>query len=164
MFSPRVETTDETGQQGNEHHDHDDDLDMLVDSRNVVPEEVANSQHTPDPKERAEHIVRDEFAELHAAHAGDHGRKRPYDREELRQHDCHSSVLFLKLVGTNSMLLVEEKAVLAVEDSRTGGAADGVAERIAYDCSERENWSQLIYIQIPVRGEQAGGNKQGIAG
>ena len=137
---------------------------MLVDSRDIVPKEVANSQHTPDPKDGAEHIVRDEIAEFHPTHSGDHGRKRPNDREELREHDCHASVPFLKLVGTNSMLLVEEKAVFAAEDPRAGGAADGVTERIAYDCSERENWSQLIYIQIPVRGEQAGGNKQGIAG
>jgi hypothetical protein len=136
---------------------------MLVDSRDVVPEEVANSQHTPDPKDRAEHIVRDELAEFHPTHAGNHGRKSPYDGEELREHDCHASVLLLKFVGADSMLLVEEKAVFPVEDFRTGGAADGVPERVAHDCSERENWSQLIYIQISLRGEQAGSNKQGIA-
>jgi hypothetical protein len=137
---------------------------MPVDSRDIVSKEVANSQHTPHPSDGAHHIVREEFAEFHPADAGDHGRKRPDDGNELGDHDCHATVPFLKFMGTNSMLLVEEKAVFPIEDSRTGGAADGVTERIAYDCSERENWSQLIYIQISVRGEQAGGNKQGIAG
>ena len=137
---------------------------MLVDSRDIVPEEVANSQHTPDPKDGAEHIVRDEFAEFHPSHAGNDGRKSPDDGKELGDHDRRTSMPFLKFMGADSMLLVEEKAVFAAEDPWAGGAADGVAERIAYDCSERENWSQLIYIQIPVRGEQAGGNKQGIAG
>jgi hypothetical protein len=41
-FAPRIEATDETGQQGNEHHDHNDDLDMPIDSGDVVPEKIAN--------------------------------------------------------------------------------------------------------------------------
>jgi hypothetical protein len=73
-------------------------------------------------------------------------------------------MLFLKFVGAHSMFLVEEKAVFAIEDPWTSGAADEIPERVAYDCRDREDWSQLIYIQISVRGEQAGGNKQGVSG
>ncbi|HXL86499.1 MAG TPA: hypothetical protein VN927_04780 [Gemmatimonadaceae bacterium] len=163
-FSPRVETTDETGQQGDEHHGHNNDLDMLVDSRNIVAKEVANPQHTPHPKDGTEHIVRGKLAESHAAHAGDHGRKRADNRNELRYHDCRAAISFLKFVGADSMLLVEEQAVFPVEDPRTRGAADEITERIAQDCSEREDWSQLVYIQVSARGEQACGDKQGIAG
>ena len=62
------------------------------------------------------------------------------------------------------MLLVEEEAVLPTENPGSGGAAYEIAERIAYHCSEREDRSQLVYIQIPARCEQAGGNKQGVPG
>ena len=119
---------------------------MPVDSRDVAPEEVANPQHTPHPSDGTQHIVREEFAEFHPAHARDHGRKRPYDGHELREHDRHPPVLLLEFMGANSMLLVEEKAVFPVEDPRPGGAADEIAEGIAYDCCEREERSQLVYI------------------
>jgi hypothetical protein len=137
---------------------------MPVDSRDIVSKEVANSQHTPHPSDGAQHIVRDEFAKFHLPHAGDHWRKRPDDGNELGDHDCSVTIPFLEFMGTNSMLLVEEKAVFPIEDPRTRGVADEIAERIAYDCSDRENRRQLVYIQISVRGEQAGGNKQGVAG
>ena len=68
-----------------------------------------------------------------------------------------------EFAGADSMLLVEEEAVLPIENPGSGGAADEITERIAYDCSEREDWSQLVYIQIPARREQAGGNKKGIS-
>ena len=137
---------------------------MPVDSRDVVPKEVANPQHTPHPSDGTQHIIREEFAEFHAAHAGDHGRKRADDRHELREHDRHAPVFFLKFVGAGSMLLVEEKAVFPIENPWTRSAADEIAEGIAYDCCEREDWSQLVYIQVPARGNQAGGDKQGIPG
>ena len=137
---------------------------MAIDSGDIVPEEVANPQHTPHPKDGAEHVVREEFAEFHAADAGDHGRKRPDYGDELRDDDCRAPIFFLKFVGTDSMLLVEEEAVFTIEDPRAGGAANGITERIAQNCREREDWSQLVYIEVSVRGEQAGGNKQGIAG
>jgi hypothetical protein len=63
-------------------------------------------------------------------------------------------------MGANSMLFVEEEAVFPIEDPWTRGAADEITERIAQDRRQRENWSQLIYIQISASGEQAGGNKQ----
>jgi len=62
------------------------------------------------------------------------------------------------------MLLVEEEAVLPIEYPWSGGAPDGITKGIAQDCRERQDWSQLIYIQVPVRGEQASGYKQGVAG
>ena len=104
---------------------------MPVDSRDVVPKEVANPQHTPHPNDCTEHIVRDEFAEFHAAHAGDDGRKRPDNGDELRDNYCRAPVSFLKFMGAHSMLLVEEEAVFPVEDPWTAGAADEVSERIA---------------------------------
>jgi hypothetical protein len=162
-FSPCPETADDTGQQGNEHHDDDDDLDMPVDSRDVVPEEVANPQHTPHPSDGAEHIVREKFAEFHPAHAGDYRRKRPDNGHELRDHDCRVPVPFLKFPGADSMLLVEEEAVFPIENPGAGGATDEITERIAYDCSEREGGSQLVHVQIPTRCEQAGGNQEGIS-
>jgi hypothetical protein len=137
---------------------------MAIDSRDVVPKEVANSQHTPHPDDGTQHIVRDEFAEFHPPDTGDHGRKRADDGNELGDHDCRPPISFLKFVGADSMLLVEEKAVFPIEYSRARGAADKIPERIAYDCRKRENGGQLIYIQVAVCGEQAGGNKQGIAG
>jgi hypothetical protein len=137
---------------------------MPVDSRDVVPKEVANPQHTPHPSDGTQHIIREEFAEFHAANAGDHGRKRPDDGDELREHDCHAPVSFLKFVGADSMFLVEEKAVFPIENPWARSVADEIAEGIAYNCSEREGWGQLIYVQVSVRSEQAGGNKQGIAG
>jgi hypothetical protein len=163
-FSPLVETADETGEQGNEHHDHDDDLDMPVDSRDVVPEEVANPQHTPHPSDGAEHIVRKEFAEFQAPHASEDGRKRADDRDELGEHDRHAPVLLLKFAGADSMFLVEEKAVFPIEDPWAGGAADEIAEGIAYNCCDREDWCELVYVQVSARSEQASGNKQGITG
>jgi len=135
-----------------------------VDSRDVVPEEIANSQHTPDPSDGTSHVIREELTKFHAADPGDHRRKRPHDRDELREHDCHPPVSFLKFVGADSMLLVEEKAVFPNEDPWSRRAADEIAEGIAYDCCEREGGSQLVYVQIPVRGEEAGSNKQGIPG
>ena len=137
---------------------------MPVDSRDVVPKEVANPQHTPHPSDGTQHIVREEFAEFHAGHAGDDWRKRADDRDELREHECHVPVSFLEFVGAYSMLLVEEKAVFPVKDPRARDPADKIAEGIAYDCCERENWSQLVYVQVPVRGEQAGSNKQRVTG
>jgi hypothetical protein len=163
-FSPRIETADETGEQGNKHHDHDDDLDMPVDSRDVVPKKVANPQHTPHPSDGTQHIVREEFAEFHACHTGDNWGKRAEDRDELREHECHVPVFFLKFLGADSMLLVEEKAVFPIEDPRTRCAADEIAEGIAYDCSERESGSQLVNVQVSAGGDQAGGNKQRITG
>ena len=62
------------------------------------------------------------------------------------------------------MLLVEEKAVFPIEDPWTCRATDEIAEGIAYDCCEREDWSQLVYVQVSARGDQAGGNKQRIPG
>jgi hypothetical protein len=135
-----------------------------VDSRDVVPEEVANPQHTPHPNDGAEHVVPYELAEFHPAHARDHGRKRPYNGDELRDHDCRPPIFCLKFVGPDSMLLVEEEAVFPIENPRTCGAADEMPERVAQNCRKSENWSKLIYIQVSVRGEQAGGNKQGITG
>jgi len=135
-----------------------------VDSRDVVPKEVANPQHTPHPSDGAQHIVREEFAKFHAGHTGDDRRKRADDGDELRQHNCHVPVSFLKLLGADSMLLVEEKAVFPIEDPWTRRAADEIAKGIAYDCRERESGSQLVYIQISTRGDQAGGNKQRITG
>jgi hypothetical protein len=137
---------------------------MPVDSRDVVPEEVANSQHTPHPDDGTHHIIGDKFAEFHPPYAGDYGRKRPDDRDELCDHDCRPPVLFLKFMRPDSMLLVEEKAVFPTENPWPRRPADEIAERIAYDCCEREDGSQLIYIQIAVCGEQAGSNEQGIAG
>ena len=132
---------------------------MPVDSGDIIPEKVANPQHTPHPSDGAQHVVREEFAECHAAHPGNHGRKSTDNGDELRYHDCRAPIFFLKFVGANSMLLVEEEAVLALEDPWAGGAADEITEGIAQDCCECQNWSQLIYIQVPVRGEQARGNK-----
>jgi hypothetical protein len=163
-FSPLVETADETGEQGNEHHDHDDDLDMPVDSRDVVPKEVANPQHTPHPSDGTEHVVREKFAEFQAAHTGEDRRKRADDRDELREHDRHAPVLFLEFSGADSMFLVEEKAVFPVEDPWTGRAPDEIPEGIAYNCCDREDWSELIYVQVSAGRDQAGGNKQRIAG
>ena len=137
---------------------------MPIDSGDVVPEKIANPQHTPHPDDGAQHIVREEFAEFHAAHPGDHGRKRPDDGDELRYHDCRAPISFLKFVSSDSMLLVEEEAVFPLEDPWSRGAANEITERIAQNCCEREDWSQLIYIQVSARGEQAGGDKQGIAG
>lgn len=137
---------------------------MPVDSWNVAPEEIANPQHTPHPSDRTQHIIREEFAEFHSAHARDDGRKRAYDRHELREHDRHSPVLLLEFVGANSMLLVEEKAVFPVEDPWARGATDEIAEGIAYDCREREEGSELVYIQVSARRDQSRGNKQGVAG
>jgi hypothetical protein len=137
---------------------------MTVDSRDVVPKEIANPQHTPHPSDGAKHIIREEFAEFHAGHTRDDWRKRAENRDELREHECHVPVSFLKLLGADSMLLVEEKAVFPIENPWSRGAADEIAEGIAYDCCEGEGGSQLIYIQIAVRGEQARGNKQGITG
>jgi hypothetical protein len=137
---------------------------MPIDSGDVVPEKIANPQHTPHPNEGAQHVVREEFAEFHAPDPGDHGRKRPEDGDELGYHDCRAPISFLKFVRSDSMLLVEEEAVFALEDPRSGGAPNEITERIAQDCCEREHWSQLIYIQISTRREQAGGNKQGITG
>ena len=137
---------------------------MAVDSRDVVPKEIANSQHTPHPSDGAHHIVREEITEFHAADPGDDRRKCPDDRHELREDDRHSPVFLFKFVGADSMLLVEEKAVFPIEDPRACGAADEISERIAYDCCEREEGSQLVYIQVPARGQQSGGNKQGIPG
>jgi hypothetical protein len=136
---------------------------MAIDSGDIVPEEVANPQHTPHPKDGAEHVVREEFAEFHAADAGDHGRKRPDYGDELCDHNCRAPIPFLKFVGADSMFLVEEEAVFPIEDPRSASAANGIAEGIAQDCREREDRSQLVYIQVSVRGEQAGGNKQGVA-
>ncbi|HEY8833410.1 MAG TPA: hypothetical protein VIM21_12985 [Gemmatimonadaceae bacterium] len=135
---------------------------MPVDSRDVAPEEIANPQHTPHPSDGAEHIEREELAEFHPAHTRDYRRKRSYDRDELREHDCHAPVFFPKFVGADSMLLVEEQAVFAIEDSGSAGPTDEITESIAYDCSEREDGSQLVYIQVPARCDQPGGNKQGI--
>jgi hypothetical protein len=135
-----------------------------VDSRDVVPKEVANPQHTPHPSDGAQHIIREEFAEFHAGHTRDDGRKRAYDGDELRENECHVPVSFLKLLGADSMLLVEEKAVFPIEDPWTRRAADEIAEGIAYDCCEGESGSELIYVQISTRGDQAGGNKQRITG
>lgn len=137
---------------------------MAVDSRDVVPKEVANPQHTPHPSNGAEHIIREEFAEFHAGHTGDNRRKRAYNGDELRQHECHVPVSFLKFLGADSMLLVEEKAVFAIEDPWTRRAPDEIAEGIAYDCCEREGGSQLVYVQISTRRDQAGSNKQRITG
>jgi hypothetical protein len=137
---------------------------MPVDSRDVVPEEVAYSQHTPHPSKRTQHIVREEFSEFHAAHARDDGRKRAYDRHELREHDRHATVLLLEFMGADSMFLVEEKAVFPIEDPWARGAADEIAEGIAYDCCEREEWGQLVYVQIFARREQARSNEQGVSG
>jgi hypothetical protein len=135
---------------------------MSVDSRDVVPKEVAYPQHTPHPSDGTQHIIPEEFAEFHAADPGDHGRKRADDRHELREHDCHTPIFFLKFVRADSMLLVEEKAVFPIENPWTGRAADEIAEGIADDRCEREDWGQLVYIQVPARGDQAGGNEQGI--
>jgi hypothetical protein len=62
------------------------------------------------------------------------------------------------------MLLVEEEAVLPIEDSWARGPADEIAEGIPYDCCEREGRGQLIYIQVSPRGEQPGSNQEGITG
>ncbi len=137
---------------------------MPIDSGDIVPEKVANPQHTPHPNDGAEHVVREEFAEFHAAHAGDHGRKSTDNGDELRYHDCRAPIFLLKFLGADSMFLVEEEAILPIEDPWTCGAANGIAEGIAEDCCECQDWCQLIYIQVSARGEQAGGNKQGIAG
>jgi hypothetical protein len=137
---------------------------VLVDSGDVVPKEVANPQHTPHPSDGANHIVREEFPESHPADACDDRRKRTYDRNELGEHDCHAPVLFFKFVGADSMLLVEEKAVFPIEDPRARGSADPIAQGITYDCSEREGRGQLVYVEISMRGEQSGGDKQRIAG
>ena len=137
---------------------------MPVDSRDEVPKEVANPQHTPHPSDGTQHIIREEFAEFHAGHAGDDWRKRADDWDELREHECHVPVSFLEFLGAYSMFLVEEKAVFPIEDPWARGAADEIAEGIAYDCCDGEDWSQLVYVQVSVRREQAGSNKQRITG
>ena len=137
---------------------------MLVDAGNIVAKEVANPQHTPHPNDGAEHIIPDEFAKFHPAHAGNHRRKGPDNGNELRDHDCRASMFILKFVGADSMLLVEEEAVLPIEDPWTRRATDEITEGVAADRCEREDGRQLVYIQIPARGEQSGRNKEGIAG
>ncbi len=67
-------------------------------------------------------------------------------------------------MGADSMFLVEEKAVFPIEDPWARGAADEIAEGIAYDCCEREEWGQLVYVQIFARREQARSNEQGVSG
>ncbi len=62
------------------------------------------------------------------------------------------------------MFLVEEKAVFPIEDPWARRAADEIAEGIAYNCCGRKDWSQLVYVQVSARREQAGGNKQRITG
>src|SRR5688572_23984872 len=70
----------------NREEDNDDDhlLDVLVDARDVPPEEIADEQHAPDPHDAADDVVEDEIAIPHLRRTSHHRRKSADDRHESR--------------------------------------------------------------------------------
>src|SRR2546423_9069430 len=127
-------------QNDDDHHD----LDVLVDSRNIPAEKKAGENHAPDPGNRADHGIDEEIPERQVADSRNHRRKRPDYRHELGENDCLLSVPLVELVGADSMLLVEEEAVLTVEDSRSGGAADEITGAIPTDGGDRKQRREAI--------------------
>jgi hypothetical protein len=62
------------------------------------------------------------------------------------------------------MLLVEEEAVLPVEDSRPRAATNEIAERISRDGGDGESGKKPVDIEIAAGGEEPGRNQERVAG
>src|SRR4029077_7026253 len=124
--APRPVTADETREDRDEDDDRNHYLDVLVYSGNIAAQEIANPHHAPDPDNCANDVKRYELPEFHAADTRHHGRECPDDWHELGYDDCLGCVFRVELVGSNSMLLVEEDAVFSIEDPGSGDATDGI--------------------------------------
>src|SRR5207253_1021145 len=74
---------DEARENRDEDHNHDDDFDVLVNSRNIDAQKISNAKHAPDPAKGADDVERDEVSESHSSNACHHRRKRPDDGYEL---------------------------------------------------------------------------------
>src|SRR5205085_6490509 len=67
-------------------------------------------------------------------------------------------------MGADSMLFVEEDAVVSPKDTGAGGATDEIPERIPADCRDRQGWRERVDIEISLGGEESGGDEQRVAG
>ena len=84
----------------------------------VVAEPVAQQRDADGPEERADHVVRDERAVAHAAHAGDDRCERAHDGHEASEHDRLRAVLLEELLGAFDVLVLEQAASRAAEHAR----------------------------------------------
>ena len=62
------------------------------------------------------------------------------------------------------MLLVEEEAVLSIEDAGASGTTDEIPNRITADGRRREERSERVHVEISSRGQQSSRNEERVAG
>ena len=61
------------------------------------------------------------------------------------------------------MFLVEEEAVLSVEDPGTCGATDAVPDRVAANGCQREERYKGVYVELSSGREESSRNQKGVA-
>src|SRR5438105_3382354 len=148
------------------YHDQHHYLDVPVYARNIPAQEKADEKHAPDPRDGTYHVEAEEKTEAHPSHAAYHGRKRADYRHELGDNDGLAPVALEELARARSMLLVEEDAVGPAEDSRPGCPPDPVTRGVSHHGGHRKQSGEPVYVDVELaaRGQQSGGNEQGIAG
>src|SRR6185437_4492819 len=99
--------TDEPRQEREQDHDSDDDINMLVDARDVAAQEVSDEEHAPYPAQSAQHIVRNEVPVAHVGNTRHHWSERPDDGHEPCEHDRLAAMLLIELMGTVEVLLLK---------------------------------------------------------
>jgi len=155
--------TDYAGKNRDEDHEKYDNLDVLIDARNISSQEIAGEQHAPYPEKGAEHADRKENAVWHPRCAGDNRGECSDDWHELSEDNGLPTMLLIELFGAQQMLFLEQERVVAREKSRTCAPPDEISGGIAEDCRDMKNCAEQVDIQQSASRNEAGCYEEGIA-
>jgi hypothetical protein len=153
---------DDSWKNRDEDHEKNDNLDVLIDARNISSQEIPGEQHAPYPEKRAEHTDREEHAIWHLRCSCDNGRESSDDWHELREHDRLTSMLFVELARTQKVFLVEEKRALSLENSGTGCMTDEIPAGISANRRSMQQDAEEIDVEKSASGNESGGYKERI--
>ena len=155
---------DDAGKNRDEDHEKNDNLDVLIDARNISSQEIPGEQHAPYPEKRAEHADRKKNPIWHLSRAGNDGSESSDDWHELREDDRLASMLFVERARIQKMFLVEEKRALSLENSGAGGVTDEIPARISANRCRMEQDAEKIDVEKSASRNESCGYEKGIAG
>ena len=95
--------------------------------------------------------------------AGDEGRESANHGHEFRVDDGLAAVLFVKGVGALQMLLLEEAGIGAVEDGRTGAAAEQVSTPVPRQTGGGQQYDHDEEIELAGARHHSDGEEQRIS-
>ena len=139
-------------------------MNVLIDVRDRVAEEIAKQRHAQHPARSPENVVGDELLVIHVGHSGHRRRERADDGHETREHDGLRSVFLIESLRPQQMRFFKKQRIFSFEKPRAQLPANPVAGAVAEDRGGHEkNIQQPNVHRILQRTHEAGRDEQRIS-